>query len=593
MIRLKSHRCSSKVASFGDFVWLNQPYLLDKDRAGIVRWIGETEFKPGIEWYGFELFKGEGKNNGTVEGTTYFNCEMGKGVFVKRSAIQGRVLDENLLTLGGIRKNRSEGNVLNKTRRRSRLGRRKTFGLRNFNWSAFPARHSVHKISTEKSEATSISLSGVTLDRSRTTPNLFAVTNCRRERRASVKTDREPRKSRRSRSHTLQRSERGVCLQLDKVRSLSPANPLSDMTEESEAMQENCVSLKSQTADLVQQLKLATVKSTSSNLIPSDLADGLELAHVRSASSNFWPSDKRLELANIKSMSSNDFKDPVEWAIKSMSLSIQSQMTELGVPEHARSLSPSVPEVTEILDDKKCMSPRLTISQRLMQVSADGKRLEQVNADSEIHPGTSNREETENFKSLSLNECKNEITTQVKLDDIRSITPGLSESEQQHAENTSSISNEEEIGEGESFAEFENPLYRKSVPNLLATEPQTKPKRKSRISKSRRKKRVSCPPRPARDFFENLEKESRERVKSASTPQTDRRKSRYKWELKNKRYLWPLNSGGINALDVNYATSTSAPALQQQNLPTRKSRLNPLLKLRRQRAKSSINVLLS
>lgn len=55
---------------------------------GTIRFIGETKFKPGI-WVGIELDKrGTGKNNGTIQGVTYFKCAVATGVFVSINAIE-------------------------------------------------------------------------------------------------------------------------------------------------------------------------------------------------------------------------------------------------------------------------------------------------------------------------------------------------------------------------------------------------------------------------------------------------------------------------------------------------------------------------
>lgn len=56
-------------------------------RKGTVRFVGETKFAPGI-WYGIELDRAAGKNDGSVSGVKYFNCKMKHGVFAPLSRIQ-------------------------------------------------------------------------------------------------------------------------------------------------------------------------------------------------------------------------------------------------------------------------------------------------------------------------------------------------------------------------------------------------------------------------------------------------------------------------------------------------------------------------
>ncbi|KAJ3503187.1 hypothetical protein NLJ89_g8546 [Agrocybe chaxingu] len=63
---------------------------------GVVRFKGPTSFMTTGKWVGIELFEKTGKNDGSVDGISYFSCDMGFGVFVRPSqikAIHGSELD--------------------------------------------------------------------------------------------------------------------------------------------------------------------------------------------------------------------------------------------------------------------------------------------------------------------------------------------------------------------------------------------------------------------------------------------------------------------------------------------------------------------
>ncbi|KAH7935937.1 hypothetical protein HPB52_015239 [Rhipicephalus sanguineus] len=81
-LRQKQHlydRKNNKL-SIGDSVVVGQ-------RKGVVRFLGETQFAPGY-WCGIELAKPEGKNNGSVNGITYFSCPANHGVFAQPSKVK-------------------------------------------------------------------------------------------------------------------------------------------------------------------------------------------------------------------------------------------------------------------------------------------------------------------------------------------------------------------------------------------------------------------------------------------------------------------------------------------------------------------------
>ncbi|KAI9106166.1 dynein associated protein-domain-containing protein [Phlyctochytrium arcticum] len=56
---------------------------------GTVRFAGTTSFATGL-WIGIELEAPKGKNDGSVQGTRYFTCEMEYGVFVRPSQVRGK-----------------------------------------------------------------------------------------------------------------------------------------------------------------------------------------------------------------------------------------------------------------------------------------------------------------------------------------------------------------------------------------------------------------------------------------------------------------------------------------------------------------------
>ncbi|XP_035216530.1 CAP-Gly domain-containing linker protein 2-like isoform X1 [Stegodyphus dumicola] len=60
----------------GDRVWVNGT------KPGYIQYLGETRFSPG-EWAGVVLDDHSGKNDGSVAGVRYFQCEPKRGVFAR------------------------------------------------------------------------------------------------------------------------------------------------------------------------------------------------------------------------------------------------------------------------------------------------------------------------------------------------------------------------------------------------------------------------------------------------------------------------------------------------------------------------------
>ncbi|KAJ8316867.1 hypothetical protein KUTeg_004771 [Tegillarca granosa] len=60
--------------------------VIGKDVIGTVKYVGTTLFSSG-KWIGVALDDAKGKNNGTVQGKTYFTCDDNHGIFVRQSQI--------------------------------------------------------------------------------------------------------------------------------------------------------------------------------------------------------------------------------------------------------------------------------------------------------------------------------------------------------------------------------------------------------------------------------------------------------------------------------------------------------------------------
>ncbi|TMS08545.1 CAP-Gly domain-containing linker protein 1 [Larimichthys crocea] len=71
----------------GERVWVNG------NKPGYVQFIGGTQFAPG-QWAGIVLDEPIGKNDGSVAGLRYFQCEDGKGIFTRPSKLSKTALPE-------------------------------------------------------------------------------------------------------------------------------------------------------------------------------------------------------------------------------------------------------------------------------------------------------------------------------------------------------------------------------------------------------------------------------------------------------------------------------------------------------------------
>ncbi|XP_044529277.1 CAP-Gly domain-containing linker protein 1 isoform X2 [Gracilinanus agilis] len=72
----------------GERVWVNG------NKPGFIQFLGETQFAPG-QWAGIVLDEPIGKNDGSVAGVRYFQCEPLKGIFTRPSKLMRKLLTDD------------------------------------------------------------------------------------------------------------------------------------------------------------------------------------------------------------------------------------------------------------------------------------------------------------------------------------------------------------------------------------------------------------------------------------------------------------------------------------------------------------------
>ncbi|XP_071953459.1 CAP-Gly domain-containing linker protein 4-like isoform X2 [Antedon mediterranea] len=82
----RKNRSPSMSSSYAEEIDVGERVIVAGQRVGIVRFCGETMFAPGV-WYGIELDKALGKNDGSVSGERYFHCKPKYGVFAPPSRV--------------------------------------------------------------------------------------------------------------------------------------------------------------------------------------------------------------------------------------------------------------------------------------------------------------------------------------------------------------------------------------------------------------------------------------------------------------------------------------------------------------------------
>ncbi|CAI9736669.1 CAP-Gly domain-containing linker protein 4-like isoform X4 [Octopus vulgaris] len=80
-------KSTASSTSDGGEIDVGDRVIVAGQRKGTVRFYGETQFALGC-WYGIELDRAVGKNDGSVNGQRYFNCKAKYGVFAPPSRVQ-------------------------------------------------------------------------------------------------------------------------------------------------------------------------------------------------------------------------------------------------------------------------------------------------------------------------------------------------------------------------------------------------------------------------------------------------------------------------------------------------------------------------
>lgn len=94
-----------KVEKLPEWMTVGESVRISPDsKLGVIAFIGETEFSAGI-WVGVVLDSPTGKNDGTVNGVSYFTCKPKFGIFVKPDKLKcdpkGRALRQPAVKVNG------------------------------------------------------------------------------------------------------------------------------------------------------------------------------------------------------------------------------------------------------------------------------------------------------------------------------------------------------------------------------------------------------------------------------------------------------------------------------------------------------------
>uniref|UniRef100_A0A671RYD2 CAP-Gly domain-containing protein n=1 Tax=Sinocyclocheilus anshuiensis TaxID=1608454 RepID=A0A671RYD2_9TELE len=82
----KSDKSSAEAQDAGEQFKIEDRVWVNGNKPGVIQFLGETQFAPG-QWAGIVLDEPFGKNDGSVSGVRYFQCEPLKGIFTRPSKL--------------------------------------------------------------------------------------------------------------------------------------------------------------------------------------------------------------------------------------------------------------------------------------------------------------------------------------------------------------------------------------------------------------------------------------------------------------------------------------------------------------------------
>ena len=85
----------------------------DGKTTGIIKFIGHTSFSPGI-WIGVALDIKTGKNDGSVSGRRYFECNPEHGIFVKEEAVEPIIEEKDTISINSYDTNNITNGCIDK-----------------------------------------------------------------------------------------------------------------------------------------------------------------------------------------------------------------------------------------------------------------------------------------------------------------------------------------------------------------------------------------------------------------------------------------------------------------------------------------------